>query len=66
VVAVGLVGFDGNRTTGITPRSVRVKDKVAEVRVGATLLYDSDPDAEEPETQLKASAFLDTVRRSGA
>jgi anthranilate synthase len=32
------------------------------VRAGATLLYDSDPEAEERETQIKASAFLDAVR----
>jgi len=61
--AVGLIGFDGNLNTGLTLRTVRVKDGVAEVRVGATLLYDSDPDEEERETQLKASAFLDAIQR---
>ena len=61
--AVGLVGFDGNLNTGLTLRTVRVKDGIAEVRVGATLLYDSDPDEEERETHLKASAFLDALRR---
>jgi anthranilate synthase len=61
--AVGLVGFDGNLNTGLTLRTVRVMDGVAEVRVGATLLYDSDPDEEERETHLKASAFLDAIRR---
>ncbi len=61
--AVGLVGFDGNLNTGLTLRTVRVRDGVAEVRVGATLLYDSDPDEEERETHLKASAFLDAVER---
>ena len=61
--AVGLVGFDGNLNTGLTLRTVRVKDGVAEVRVGATLLYDSDPDEEERETHLKASAFLDALSR---
>ncbi len=61
--AVGLVGFDGNLNTGLTLRTVRVKDGIAEVRVGATLLYDSDPDEEERETQLKASVFLDALRR---
>ena len=35
--AVGLVGFDGNLNTGLTLRTVRVKDGIAEVRVGATL-----------------------------
>jgi anthranilate synthase len=62
--AVGVVGFDGNLNTGLTLRTIRVKDGVAEVRAGATLLYDSDPDAEEAETELKASAFLDAIRSS--
>jgi anthranilate synthase len=61
--AVGLLGFDGNLNTGLTLRTIRVKDGAAEVRVGATLLYDSEPDAEEEETRLKASAFLDALRR---
>ncbi len=61
--AVGVIGFDGNLNTGLTLRTIRVKDGVAEVRAGATLLYDSDPDAEEAETELKASAFLDAIRR---
>jgi anthranilate synthase len=60
--AVGMVGFDGNMNTGLTLRTIRVKDGLAQVRVGATLLYDSDPVAEEDETELKASAFLDVVR----
>lgn len=61
--AVGLVGFDGNLNTGLTLRTVRLLGGVAEVRVGATLLYDSDPDAEEEETHVKASALLDAIRR---
>jgi anthranilate synthase len=61
--AVGLLGFDGNLNTGLTLRTIRVKDGAAQVRVGATLLYDSDPDAEEAETRLKAAAFLDAIRR---
>jgi anthranilate synthase len=61
--AVGAVGFDGHMNTGLTLRTIRVKDGVAEIRVGATLLYDSDPDAEETETHVKASAFLDALRR---
>jgi anthranilate synthase len=61
--AVGLVGFDGNMNTGLTLRTIRVKDGVAQVRVGATLLYDSDPDDEERETHTKASALLDAIRR---
>jgi anthranilate synthase len=61
--AVGLIGFDGNLNTGLTLRTVRILDGVAEVRVGATLLYDSDPEAEEDETHVKASALLDAIRR---
>src|SRR2546426_6334170 len=62
--AVGLVGFDGSLNTGLTLRTVRVRDGVAEVRAGSTLLYDSDPDEEERETELKASAFLDAIRQA--
>ena len=61
--AVGLVGFDGNLNTGLTLRTIRVQDGVAQVRVGATLLYDSDPEAEEEETHVKASALMDAIRR---
>ncbi len=60
--AVGKIGFDGNLNTGLTLRTVRLKDGIAEVRAGATLLYDSEPELEERETRLKASAFLDAVR----
>jgi anthranilate synthase len=60
--AIGVIGFDGNLNTGLTLRTVRLRRGLAEVRAGATLLYDSDPDAEERETQIKASAFLDAVR----
>jgi anthranilate synthase len=61
--AIGLIGFDGNMNTGLTLRTIRVKDGVAQVRVGATLLYDSDPEEEERETHIKAAAFIDAIRR---
>ena len=60
--AMGFIGFDGNMNTGLTLRTVRIHDGVAEVRAGATLLFESDPDAEEAETRLKASALLDAIR----
>ena len=60
--AIGKVGFAGSLNTGLTLRTIRIKDGHAEVRVGATLLWDSDPVAEEEETELKASAFLDALR----
>ena len=61
--AVGFIGFDGRLNTGLTLRTVHIADGVARVRAGATLLHDSDPDAEERETRLKASALLDAIRR---
>ncbi|NIZ08062.1 anthranilate synthase component I [Pseudooceanicola sp. HF7] len=60
--AVGAVQFDGGMNTGLTLRTIRIKDGVAEVRAGATLLNDSDPDAEEAETELKASAMRAAIR----
>ena len=59
--AMGSFLFNGNVNTGLTLRTMRIKDGVAEVRAGATLLYDSDPDAEEAETHLKASALLGII-----
>jgi anthranilate synthase len=59
--AVGLIGFDGHLNTGLTLRTIHIQDGVASVRAGATLLYDSDPLAEEQETELKASAFRDAI-----
>ena len=60
--AIGRVTFDGNMNTGLTLRTIRMKDGIAEVRAGATLLYDSDPDAEEAETRLKAAAMFAAIR----
>ena len=61
--AVGLIGFDGNMNTGLTLRTIRVKDGIAQIRAGATLLIDSIPEAEEREVALKAAALVDAVRR---
>ncbi|MDA1371343.1 MAG: anthranilate synthase component I [Proteobacteria bacterium] len=60
--ALGHIGFNGNLNTGLTLRTVRIKDGIAEIRAGATLLFDSDPAEEEQETRLKASALLDAIR----
>ncbi|MFI7465641.1 anthranilate synthase component I [Nonomuraea sp. NPDC049646] len=56
--AIGFIGFDGSMNTGLTLRTAQIKNGVATVRAGATLLFDSDPEAEERETELKASALL--------
>ena len=64
--AVGMLGFDGSTNTGLTLRTINVKDGVAKIRAGATLLHDSDPDEEERETRVKASALVDAIRRPSA
>lgn len=60
--ATGWFGFNGNLNTGLILRTVRIAQGIAEVRVGATILYDSVPESEEQETRLKASAFLDMLQ----
>ncbi len=59
--AIGRLTFDGNMNTGLTLRTIRMKDGAAEIRAGATLLYDSDPEAEEAETRLKAAALFTAI-----
>ena len=59
--AVGVLGFDGSMNTGLTLRTAHIRDGLASVRTGATLLFDSDPAAEELETRLKAKALLEVL-----
>ncbi|MCT7374750.1 anthranilate synthase [Chelativorans salis] len=63
--AVGMVHFNGDMNTGLTLRTIRIKDGIAEVRAGATLLFDSDGAEEEAETELKASAMLSAICEAG-
>ncbi len=60
--AIGMVHFNGDMNTGLTLRTIRIKDGIAEVRAGATLLFDSNPEEEEAETELKASALISAIR----
>jgi len=62
--AVGFLSFNGDLNTGLTLRTIRIKHGVAQVRVGATLLYDSIPDSEEAETYLKAAAMMKALQVS--
>ena len=61
--AIGMMHFNGNMNTGLTIRTVRILNGVAQVRAGATLLNDSDPVEEEKETELKASAMRSAIRK---
>ncbi|WLD94723.1 anthranilate synthase component I [Alkalihalobacillus sp. AL-G] len=62
--AVGWFSFNGDLNTGLTLRTMKIKNGVAEIRVGATLLNDSIPEAEEQETLTKAAALVQSVRKS--
>jgi len=56
--AVGMLSMSGDINTGITIRTVHLKNGYATYPAGATLLYDSEPAAEEEETRIKATGFF--------
>jgi anthranilate synthase len=62
--AVGHLSFKGDMNTGLILRTIQLKDSIAQVRVGATVLYDSEPEAEAQETLTKASALFQTLNRA--
>jgi anthranilate synthase len=51
--------------TGLTLRTAHITGGIAAVRAGATLLYDSVPEAEEKETHIKARALIETLAEAG-
>lgn len=55
--AVGRLSFNGDVNTCITIRTIHFKADKAFYRVGATLVWDSDPKAEVQETITKAAPF---------
>jgi anthranilate synthase len=59
--AVGMLSLSGDINTGILIRTVHLRDGIARYPAGATLLYDSDPSAEEQETRLKATGFYQSL-----
>jgi anthranilate synthase len=59
--AVGYFTFKGDLNTGLILRTIQLKDSIAEVRAGATVLYDSIPEAEAQETITKAAALFQTL-----
>jgi anthranilate synthase component I len=60
--AVGYFSFTGDFDTCITLRTLVQKDGVTSVTAGAGIVADSDPAAEERETESKAAALLAAVR----
>lgn len=59
--SIGYWTLDGAMDTGLTLRAARATGDGYEVRAGATLLIDSDPESEERETRLKASAVMSAL-----
>jgi len=59
--AVGFFNFNGDINTGLTLRTVRKRNDMAQIRVGATLLIDSEPMDEETETYVKAAALMESI-----
>ena len=59
--AVGALLFNGDVSTGITIRTIHVKDKHAHYRVGASLVFDSKGAEEEMETRTKATVFFHVI-----
>ena len=64
--AVGMISLDGGINTGITIRTVHLRDGVAAYGAGATLLYDSIPEQEDRECHLKATGFFRVLDAAAA
>jgi len=64
--AVGMISLDGDINTGITIRTVHLRDGVAAYSAGATLLYDSVPEQEDRECHLKATGFFRALNAAPA
>jgi anthranilate synthase len=62
--AVGMISLDGDINTGITIRTVHLRNGLARYGVGATLLYDSIPENENAECRLKATGFFRALEPS--
>ena len=64
--AVGMIAMDGDINTGITIRTVNLRDGIASYPAGATLLYDSVPASEDRECWLKATGFFRALKAGPA
>jgi anthranilate synthase len=61
--ALGVLYADGTVNTGLTIRAAMIREGIAEVRAGGTLLIDSTPEDEERETEMKAQALLEAIAK---
>ncbi|MCK4268452.1 MAG: chorismate-binding protein, partial [Actinomycetia bacterium] len=58
----GYFSFIGNLDTGITIRTIVIKDGMAHVQAGGGIVADSDPEFEYQETVNKAMAMLRAIK----
>ena len=63
--AVGYITPSGDLDSTIVIRSIRIKGNKAYVRVGAGIVYDSNPESEFLETERKAYACLKAIELAG-
>lgn len=59
---IGYLNFNGNCNTGITIRSVHVKDDMSYVRSGAGIVAYSEPEKEAAEIVLKSKKAMQCLR----
>lgn len=59
--AIGVLHANGDVNTGLTIRAAMIREGIAEVRAGGTLLTESIPESEERETELKVAGVLEAV-----
>jgi anthranilate synthase component I len=64
--AVGYFSFSGNMDTGITIRTMLVKNGTVYVQAGAGIVADSDPEREHLECVNKARAMIQAIRLAEA
>jgi anthranilate synthase component 1 len=62
---IGYLGLNGNVDSAITIRSAWAQNDTIEVRAGAGIVADSDPEREFEETQAKGEAMLDALAGKG-
>lgn len=60
--AIGILFCSGDMNTGITIRTIHLKDGIANYSVGASLVYDSDGNEEAKETQIKSTSFFNIFK----
>ncbi len=60
--AVGYFSFSGNMDTGLTIRTILVKDGKIYIQAGAGIVADSDPEREHAECVNKSRAMVQAVR----